>query len=354
MDSIATTCAAIERSDMQCRQQATERLAQLTMPHWAMGRLLDLAVDLAGMTGRLDPLVSRRTIVVMAGDHGVTRQGVSQYPAEVTAQMVRNFAAGGAAINAMVHTANSKLVVVDMGVAGDLQDLVAAGAILDRRVAAGTADLSLGPAMSVEQARSSVLSGIRLADELASAVDLFGTGEMGIGNTTPSAAIAACVKGIAPEMITGRGTGIDDERLRHKISVIERALAVNRPDPLNGMDVLAKVGGFEIGGLAGLMLGAAAHRRPVIVDGYISTAAALIATTLAPAVSDYLILAHRSAEAGHVAMCEHLRKEPLLDLQLRLGEGTGAALAMPLVEAAARLLTEVHTFAEAGVAGADG
>ena len=354
MNCLEETVAAIRPADVDARQRATQRLEQLTMPHWAMGRLLDLAVDLAGMTVRLDPPIRRRTIVVMAADHGVTRQGVSQYPAAVTAQMVRNFAAGGAAINAMAKTAGTDLVVVDMGVDADLTDLAGAGAILDRRVAAGTADLSIGPAMSADLARACVEAGIELAADLAPSCDLLGTGEMGIGNTTPSAAIAACITGLPAESVTGRGTGIDDDRLRQKVAIVGRALQVNAPDPEDGLDILAKVGGFEIGGLAGLILGAAAHRRPVVVDGYISTAAALIATTLAPAAADYLILAHSSAESGHVAMCEHLGKKPLLDLDLRLGEGTGAALAMPLVEASACLLTEVHTFVEAGVSGAAG
>jgi nicotinate-nucleotide--dimethylbenzimidazole phosphoribosyltransferase len=351
--SLEQTIAAIHPADAVARTQATEHLEQLTMPHWAMGRLLDLAVDLAGMTGRLDPPVLRRVLVVMAADHGVTCQGVSQYPADVTAQMVHNFAAGGAAINALVKTAASDLVVVDMGVNGNLTDLAEAGKILDRRIGAGTADLSVGPAMSEDAARMSIETGITLAEELAPSVDLFGTGEMGIGNTTASAAIAACLTGLPPTQITGRGTGINDERLQHKVAIIERALKVNAPDPTDGLQVLARLGGYEIGGLAGLMLGAAAQRLPVLVDGYISTAAALIAVTLAPAVAHYIILAHSSAELGHQAMCERLGKQPLLDLGLRLGEGTGAALAMPLVEAAARLLTEVHTFGQAGVSGAN-
>ncbi|MDP7449452.1 MAG: nicotinate-nucleotide--dimethylbenzimidazole phosphoribosyltransferase [Candidatus Latescibacteria bacterium] len=354
MDPLETTLAAIEPADAGTRARAVERLEQLTMPHWAMGRLLDLAADLAGMTASLAPPVRRRAVVVMAADHGVTSQGVSQYPADVTPQMVRNFAAGGAAINAMARTAASDLVVVDMGVDGDLADLVQSGAVLDHRIAAGTADLSLGPAMSPEQARACVEAGIAVAADLASTNDLLGTGDIGIGNTTPSAAIAACISGLPADQVTGRGIGIDDARWAQKVATVQRALEVNAPDPTDGLDVLTKVGGFEIGGLAGLILGAAAHRRPVIIDGYISTAAALIATLLSPAAADYVILAHRSAESGHVAMCDHLGRQPLLDLDLRLGEGTGAALAMPLVEAAARLLTEVATFAEAAVSGEDG
>jgi nicotinate-nucleotide--dimethylbenzimidazole phosphoribosyltransferase len=312
---------------------------------------MDLAADLAAATGTLAIAHERRLVVVMAADHGVAGAGVSQYPADVTPQMVRNFAAGGAGINAMTRVGGSELVVVDMGVAADLSQLVAAGAILDRSQGAGTADLSVGPAMDRATACACVETGIALAAQRSRTTDLIGTGDMGIGNTTPSAAIAACLMNRPPEEVTGRGTGIDDERWAHKVAVVTRGLEVNRPDPTDPLDVLSKVGGFEIGGLAGVVLGAAAHRRPVVVDGFISTAAALLACVWAPAARDYIVLAHRSAEAGHRAMIDHLGKPPLLDLGMRLGEGTGAALAMPLVEAAARLLVDVHTFADAGVSG---
>jgi nicotinate-nucleotide--dimethylbenzimidazole phosphoribosyltransferase len=239
-----------------------------------------------------------------------------------------------------------------MGVAGDLSALANAKKILGRKVAPGTANLARGPAMTRQQAVAALETGIDIANSLAPSTDIFGTGEMGIGNTTPSTAIVACITGTAVAEVTGRGTGIDDGSLKNKILVVERALLVNKPNPADGLDVLQKIGGFEIGGLAGLILGAAALKKPVIIDGFISTAAALIAHTLCPTAGEYMIAGHRSVEQGHRCMHNHLCKEPLLDLNLRLGEGTGATLAMNLVEAAARILTEVATFEEAAVSGA--
>ena len=349
MTLLATTLQHIQPHDAAARTQARARLDQLTMPHWALGRVMDLAVDLAGMTGSIRPPVARKAIVTMAGDHGVVAEGVSKYPQEVTPQMVHNFVAGGAGINALARLAGARVLVVDMGVAGDLSALAAAGKIVSKRVAAGTANIARGPAMTREQAVRSIEAGIEIADSLAAEIDVLGTGDMGIGNTTPSTAIVAAITGAGVARVTGRGTGIDDGQLTRKVAVIEMALRINRPDPRDGLDVLAKVGGFEIGGIAGLILGAAARRKPVVIDGFISTAGALIAHALCPAVNDYVIAAHRSVEVGHGLMQEFLGKRPLLDLGLRLGEGTGAALAMNLVEAAARVLTEVATFEEAAV-----
>jgi nicotinate-nucleotide--dimethylbenzimidazole phosphoribosyltransferase len=267
--------------------------------------------------------------------------------------MVHNFIKGGAGINALARVAGARVTVVDMGVAADLSGLAAAGHLVSRRVGPGTRNIAEGPAMSRIEAVRCLEAGIAIAGELAPSTDLFGTGDMGIGNTTPSSAIVALLTGSGVEEATGRGTGIDEDQYRHKVEVIRTALAVNRPDPGDAVDVLAKVGGFEIGGIAGLILGAAALQRPVVVDGFISTAGALIAQALAPASAAYMIAAHRSCEQGHRLALAHLGKRPLLDLDLRLGEGTGAALAMPLVEAAARLLTDVATFAEAAVSTAE-
>jgi len=241
-----------------------------------------------------------------------------------------------------------------MGVAAELSDLVDQDKILDRRVREGTDSILRGAAMTPAEARACVEVGMGLATDLGESTDVFGTGDMGIGNTTASAAIAAALTGASPEDVTGRGTGIDEERWVHKKDVVEQALHVNQPNPSDGMDVLGKVGGFEIGGLAGLILGSAALHKPIVIDGFISTAAALVAHCLCPISAEYMIFAHRSAEAGHAAMHHHLGREPLLDLGLRLGEGTGAALAMPLVDAAARILSEVSTFAEAAVSGSGG
>jgi nicotinate-nucleotide--dimethylbenzimidazole phosphoribosyltransferase len=288
----------------------------------------------------------------VAGDHGVAASGVSQYPQEVTVQMIHNFTNGGAGCNALARQVGARVVVVDAGVAGDLSDLVASGKIISKRVAPGTANIQIGPAMSREQAIRSIEVGIEVALSLADSTDVFATGEMGIGNTTPSSAIVAVLTCREVEAITGRGTGIDDTRLQNKIAVIKEALRVNQPDATDALDVLAKVGGFEIGAIAGLILGAASLKKPVVVDGFITTAGALIAQELSPLSTQYMIASHRSVEPGHQAAQERLGKEPLLDLNLRLGEGTGASLAMHLVEASARVLTEVATFEEASVSGA--
>ena len=353
MSLLEKTLQKIYPQDSISRANAKERLDQLALPHWALGDLMDLAVDLAGMTRSMSPPVKNKAVVVMAGDHGVVAEGVSKFPSEVTPQMVYNFVNGGAGINALARQAGAEVIVVDMGVAADLRVLAESGRIINKKIGMGTDNIAVGPAMSRTMAQMAVEAGIDVASELAGRIDVFGTGDMGIGNTTPSTAIAAVLTGKPVAELTGRGTGLDDEQLNHKAEVIIKALAVNVPDARNGLDVLAKVGGFEIGGIAGLILGAAANRKPVIVDGFISTAGALIAYAIEPFVRDYIICAHRSMEPGHVAMHEKLKLKPLLDLNMRLGEGTGAALAMNLVEAAVAVLTEVATFAEAAVAGAD-
>jgi nicotinate-nucleotide--dimethylbenzimidazole phosphoribosyltransferase len=353
MSLLEKTLQQIYPQDSISRANAKERLDQLALPHWALGDLMDLAVDLAGMTRSMQPPVKNKAVVVMAGDHGVVAEGVSKFPSEVTPQMVYNFVGGGAGINALARQAGAEVIVVDMGVAADLRELAKSGKIINKKIGMGTGNIASGPAMSRTMAQMAVEAGIDVANDLAGRIDVFGTGDMGIGNTTPSTAIAAVLTGKPVADLTGRGTGLDDAQLRHKAEVIIKALAVNMPDAKNGLDVLAKVGGFEIGGIAGLILGAAANRKPVLVDGFISTAGALIAYAIEPFVRDYIICAHRSMEPGHVAMHEKLKLKPLLDLNMRLGEGTGAALAMNLVEAAVAVLTEVATFAEAAVAVAD-
>ena len=353
MELLNKTLDAISPQDSAFRDKAKARLDQLIMPHWAMGQLMDLAIDLAGMTRSMNPALTRRTVVTMAGDHGVAAEGVSAYPQEVTPQMVMGFVGEMATINAMAKVTATDVVVVDIGVAADLSATAKAGKIIDKKIARGTANMAAGPAMTRDQAIRSIEAGIEVANDLAGSVDVFGTGDMGIANTTPSTAIVAVLTGESVADVTGRGTGIDDEQLKHKIAVVEKALAVNKPNPDDALDVLAKVGGFEIGGIAGLILAAAAQKKPVLVDGFISTAGALIAHALAPASGDYIVAAHRSLERGHRAMHTHLAKEPLLDLNMRLGEGTGAALAMTLVEASGRLLSEVATFEEAHVSEAE-
>lgn len=343
--------ARIAPLDAAAMVAARARQDRLTKPPGALGRLEELSVWLAGVRGTPKPRVEEKLIVTAAADHGVARRGVSAYPAEVTGQMVLNFLAGGAAVNVLARHVGARVLVVDAGVAAlpssDPRLLV-------RAPQRGTADISTGPAMAREVAVSCLLSGAELAaEEAGRSVDVIGVGDMGIGNTTPSAAITAVFSGLSPFAVTGRGTGIDDAALAAKITRVEEALAVNAPDPTDGVDVLAKVGGLEIGFLAGVSLGAAAARLPVMVDGFIATAAALIAAAVAPEVRSYLLAAHRSAEPGHDAALAQLGLRPLLDLQMRLGEGTGAALGIGLLEAAARVLSEMATFEEAGVSDSD-
>jgi nicotinate-nucleotide--dimethylbenzimidazole phosphoribosyltransferase len=335
--------------DQASAELARARQSQLTKPAGSLGRLEELSVRLAGMQANPLPSVERKTVIVMAADHGVASEGVSAYPAEVTAQMVHNFLRGGAAINVLARQAGARVTVVDIGVAADFKRLPG---LVDRKVARGTGNILKGPALTLAQAHQALQAGMDvLAEEAGRGLDLVATGDMGIGNTTPSTAIASLMTGLPVAQVTGRGTGVDDAGLTRKIRVIEAAISLNQPNPADAMDVLCKVGGLEIAGLAGVMIAAAARRIPVVVDGFISTAAAMIASGLAPAVRDYLISAHRSVEIGHTAMLQHLGLEPLLDLEMRLGEGTGAVLAFHLLEAATRILREMATFDEAGVDG---
>lgn len=343
------TFRAICPQDNEWRDRARARLSELTMPFWALGDLMDLAVDLVGITRSLHPPVARKRVVVMVGDHGVATEGVSQYPVEVTGQMLRNMVNGGAGINALASQAGAEITLVDVGAKEDFPDLVASGALIAKKIGHGTDNMLLGPAMSRTHAVMAVEAGIEIANQLADSTDLFATGEIGIGNTTPGSAVAAVITGRPVLELTGRGTGLDDAGLAHKVAVVEAALQKNRPDARDGLDILAKVGGFELGAIAGLILGAAAKRKPVVVDGLISTAGALIAYKLEPFVRDFIVCGHGSAEPGHAPMCAFLGKKPLLQLGMRLGEGTGAALAFNLVEAAARVLTQMATFAEASV-----
>ncbi len=339
--------AQIRPLDEGAMQAARDRQDALTKPRGSLGRLESLSVKVAGITGLPLPQIHHKVVTVMAGDHGVVSEGVSAYPQEVTPQMITNFLHGGAAINTLSRHVGARVIVVDMGTAIDLEphpDLVI------KKIAYGTGNIAKGPAMTHAQAIQSILSGAEVVkDEIERGLDILATGDMGIGNTTPSAAIAVALTKKPIVEVVGRGTGVDDTGLQRKISAVDRALEINDPKPDDGVDVLAKVGGFEIGGLAGAILMSASHRRPVVIDGFISTAAAMIAVVLVPQVRDYLIAAHTSQELGHHTMMEWLNIEPLFDLQMRLGEGTGAVLALPLVEAACKVLTEMNTFAEAGV-----
>lgn len=338
---------AIAPLDETSLAAARARQDSLTKPQGSLGRLESLSIQLAGITGQVRPHVTRKAVIVMAGDHGVVQKGVSAYPAAVTPQMVLNFLHGGAAINVLARQAGARVVVVDVGVAADFDD---APGLVRRKVAYGTADMTCGPAMTAEQAGQALQAGVDVFEELyAGGLDLVATGDMGIGNTTPSAAIIAALTGRPVADVTGRGTGVDDHGLARKIAAIETALGVNRPDPRDAFDVLCKVGGLEIAGLAGVIIAAAHRRVPVVIDGFISGAAAATAVGLAPAVRPYLLASHRSVEIGHAAMFELLGVQPLFNFDLRLGEGTGAALAFHIIEAACRILDEMATFGEAGV-----
>ena len=338
----------IQPLDEGSMKSARTRQDMLTKPPGSLGRLEELSVQLAGMIANPFPSVERKTVVVMAADHGVVVEGVSAYPAEVTPQMVLNFLHGGAAINVLARQSNARVVIVDMGVASEIED--ASGELVRYKIGLGTANLAQGPAMTREQAMQAIQSGIEIGEaEIVQGVDILAIGDMGIGNTTPSAAIACALMDQAPENIVGRGTGVDDAGLKRKIAVIACALDMNRPNANDALDVLAKVGGFEIGGLAGVILAAAANRKPVVIDGFISTAAAMLAASLAPAARDYMIAGHVSQERGHTLMLDWLGLKPLLDLNLRLGEGTGAVLAFHLIDASTRILRGMATFREAGV-----
>ena len=343
--SLETTLASVQPVDPAVAARTQSLLDVKTKPRRSLGRLEDLACRLAAARGVAVPEVPEPAVVVMAGDHGVAEEGVSAYPAEVTAQMVANFARGGAASNVLARHASAEVVVVDMGVSVP----VALPGVRAVSIARGTRNMAREPAMTLAQARAALEAGIALAGELADeGITLIALGEMGIANTTAASALAARLTGAEPAEVVGRGTGIDDAGLARKREVLSRALALHR-DAREPLDVLACLGGLEIAGLAGVTLGAAARRVPVLLDGFITSAAALVAVRLCPAVAGYLVASHRSVEPGHRRVLDALGLTPLLELELRLGEGTGAALALPLAAAAIRVLREMATFADAGV-----
>lgn len=349
MEKLQAVLQTITALDREAMEQARAHLDNLTKPPGSLGVLEEMVIRIAGMTGQAKPRLPRKTCILMAGDHGVTEEGVSAYPKEVTPQMVLNFLGGGAAMNVLSRHAGAELVVVDVGVAADLPDHPL---LKNKKVAYGTNNMVKGPAMTREQAVAAIEAGISVAEEvLCAGTGLLGTGEMGIGNTTASSAVVAAYMDGDAATVCGRGTGINDERLRHKIAVVEKALRVNNPDTADPLAVLAAVGGLEIAGMAGVMLAAAAHRVPVLVDGFISGAAALIASRLHPLAADYLLASHLSEEPGHRVVLEMLKLKPFLRMNLRLGEGTGAALAMTMIDAALKITHEMATFASAGVSG---
>lgn len=340
------TVERIQGLDESAMRDAEHRIDRLTKPPGSLGRLEEIARQIAGITGRLQPDLSGKAVIVMAGDHGVCAEGVSAFPAEVTPQMVLNFLNGGAAVNVLSRHVGADVVCVDIGVNADLSHPNLVG----RKIRKGTDNIAAGPAMSPDEAVRAIQAGVDIVDGLAErGYRMFATGEMGIGNTTPSSALLAALTGMDIEAVVGRGTGIGDEALRHKRDVIRRALDVNRPNAEDPLDVLAKLGGFEIAGLVGVILGAAANRCPVVIDGFISSAAALVASRIAPLASAYMLPSHLSHELGHRVLMEHIGLRPILQMDMRLGEGTGAVMAFPIVEAAVKLMNEMATFESAGI-----
>jgi len=336
----------ITAPDEKSSLQAVHRLNILTKPPGSLGQLEALAVRLAGISGTEKPFYTQRAVVVMAADHGVCSEGVSAFPQEVTIQMAHNFLSGGAAVNVLARQGHAEVKFVDIGINGELShpELIA------RKVRMGTDNMAVGPAMSRDDALQALLVGVKVAEEaVQSGTELFITGEMGIGNTTASAAILCALGDVSPEVAVGRGTGINDDQLRNKIRVVNQALDINQPNAADPLDVLSKVGGLEIAGLAGLILGASASRVPVVLDGFISGAAAMVARALAPESISYMIAAHLSGEQGHRLMLEKLGLEPLLNLGLRLGEGTGGALCLHLIDAVSHIMSEMATFESAGI-----
>ncbi len=351
IESLTQTISNIKKTDASVKEKALKRLSEQARPAGSLGILEDIAAQLAAVKGTLDVKLEKKIVVTCAGDHGVVEEGISLFPQEVTPQMVENFVNEGASINVLARHSKAIVKVADLGVNFDFSPKMP---VFHKKVRKGTSNFTKQPAMTREEAVQSLNAGISIVEELVKEddLDMLGTGDMGIGNTTPSSAIIAAFSGIPPAELTGRGTGINDEILANKIKVIERGLALHRPNPADPIDVLAKVGGFEIGGIAGLVLGAAAHGIPVVCDGLISTAGALIACELAPDARGYLFAGHRSVEVGHRFMHERMGLMPLLDIQFRLGEGTGAVLAFQLMEAATRILVEIKTFEEVAITNA--
>ncbi len=345
-DDLKALCRAIEPEDAAIRQQAQARLDNLTKPRGSLGKLEMLAARTCAITGRLDCHLSRKVILTFAADHGVTEEGVSIFPPEVTCQMIHNFLGGGAGVNVLARHAGAEVRVIDVGAAGDVE----APGLIKRKVRPGTANIAKGPAMSEDEALAAIRVGIDSArDAIADGAGILGTGEMGIGNTTPSAALFAALLPVPVGQVTGLGTGLDERARQHKVRVIEQALAVNQARLARPLTALAAVGGLEIAAICGVILEAAKSRVPVVVDGFISSAGALAAMRLQPLARDYCFFSHMSAEQGHKIFFAEMELEPLLHLDLRLGEGTGAALAMGLMEAGLKIMNEMATFDEAGV-----
>jgi len=349
MENIEDILAGITAMDGKTYEEAAQRQKRLTKPEGSLGRLEEIACRICGIKRSTRPKVSPKRIVLFAADHGVTAEGVSAYPGDVTAQMVHNIVRGGAAINAIASSCGAQVEVVDIGVDADLRNLEG---IVHDKIARGTSNMKNGPAMSIDRATRAITAGIgRARAAVEDGVELLGTGEMGIGNTTPAAALYAVLLDMPPSEVTGRGAGLKESGVLHKTRIVEEAIEANKDRIGDPLSALASLGGLEIAGLCGLILGAARLRIPVVVDGYISSAAALVAVRMKKTVREYCFFGHLSAEKGHGALMERLGEKPLLDLGMRLGEGTGAALAMTVIDAAVEAHNRMATFESAGVSG---
>lgn len=337
----------ITKVDSDFMNKAQGRLDNLTKPRGSLGRLEELAKLVVGITRKDNPSLTNKVIFTLAADHGVADEGVSAFPKEVTAQMVYNFLNAGAGINVLAKHVGARVVVADMGVCVDLE---AKDGLVVKKINYGTKNIAQGPAMTREEVIKSIEAGVEVfEDEFKKGIDIIGTGDMGIANTTSSSAIASVFTGASIEDVTGKGTGIDDDAFSQKVEVIKKAINVNNPDSEDPIDVLSKVGGFEIGGLIGIILAAASRKVPVVIDGFISGVAALLAYKLEPKVKNYMIASHCSVEQGHKIVLDYIGLKPVLDLNLRLGEGTGAALGINIVEAGIKILNEMATFESASV-----
>ena len=338
----------IKESNHEIKKEAEEKINFKTKPLGSLGLIEEAAVKMSEIQNSLNPVIKNKQLLIFAGDHGIVKSGVSAFPQEVTSQMVFNFLAGGAAINVLARHNNIDIKIIDAGVNYDFKNNPA---IINKKISLGTKNFLFEPAMTKEEAEASIQNGIDVFIDInkKNNIDILLVGEMGIGNTTPSSAIISCITGVSPEKTTGKGTGLDKEKFKNKITIIKKALKFHKPEKSNAIDILSKVGGFEIGGIAGAILAASYFKKPVIIDGVISTTGALLSYLLNPIVKDYLFASHRSVEIGQKAALDFLGLNPLLDLSMRLGEGTGSALAVNIIEASCKIMCEMASFKEAGV-----
>lgn len=352
MSLLENTVKNIKEIEIDPAGKVSNYIKEFAIPAGSLGRLEELAIVYVSITGNFKKTIKNRVIFTMAGDHGVAKEGVSAFPQEVTRQMVENFIAKGAAVNVLADHIGAKVIVVDCGVKGDIPPRPG---LKIKKVGHGTGNIAVEAAMTRGDAIKSIEAGIESFNDehLEGFIDILGTGDMGIANTTPSSAIIAAFEGLDAKDVTGYGTGIDDSAFLKKVEVIKKALELHKPDPSDPIDVLSKVGGYEIGGLAGLCIAAASHRIPIVIDGFISTAGAYVACKIEPKIKNYIIASHKSVEKGHTSFLNNMQKEPLLDLRMRLGEGTGAALGIGLVEAGMKLFNKMATFSEANVSTPD-